>query len=47
MTQKHTVMLIIMDGFGCRDEKKDNAVAQQGNIANVVCSHNGCVLPSI
>ena len=24
MTQKHTVMLIIMDGFGCRDEKKDN-----------------------
>lgn len=27
MTQKHTVMLIIMDGFGCRDEKKDNAVA--------------------
>lgn len=22
MTQKHTVMLIIMDGFGCRDEKK-------------------------
>ena len=27
MTQKHIVMLIIMDGFGCRDEKKDNAVA--------------------
>lgn len=27
MSQKHTVMLVIMDGFGCRNEKKDNAVA--------------------
>lgn len=28
MSKKKPVMLVIMDGFGCRSEKKDNAVAQ-------------------
>ena len=28
MSKKKPVMLVIMDGFGCRHETKDNAVAQ-------------------
>ena len=28
MANKKPVMLIIMDGFGCSDIQKDNAVAQ-------------------